>query len=141
MQITLVAVVLVCLVPAFQKTTNPIKQTQTLVEVWCGGDDNLTQGLCRALDSEFASTSDFVPSSGERPGTLIVTVPTNVDWKDSGKRTRVFYIAKFTSRNDKKLGGRKGACWENDFSTCASQIVRQARKAARKLRAKQVRSR
>ena len=109
MQITLVAVVLVCLVPAFQKTTNPIKQKQTLVEVWCGGDDNLTEGLCRALDSEFASTPDFVASSGERPGTLIVTIPTNVDWKDSGKRTRVFYIAEFRSTNEKKLGGMKGA--------------------------------
>lgn len=48
---------------------------QTLVEVWCGGDDNLTQGVCRALDREFASSPDFVVGSEEKPGTLIVRIP------------------------------------------------------------------
>ena len=54
------------------KNQYSVKQSQTLVEVWCGGDDNLTQGVCRAVDSEFASTPNFVVSSEERPGTLIV---------------------------------------------------------------------
>jgi hypothetical protein len=113
----------------------PVKESQTLVEVWCGGDDNLTQGVCRALDSEFASTPDFVGSSGERPGTLIVSIPTNVNWKERGKKTEVFYTVEFKSTNGKELGTKKGACWENDFRTCATQIVRQAKIAARKLTA------
>ena len=113
---------LVCLVPVFQKTTTAVKQSPTLVEVWCGGDDNLTQGVCRAVDHEFAS----IP-------TLIVTIPTNFDWEEREKRTRGFYTVEFTSTNDKKLGAKKGACWENDFRTCASQIVRHAKNAAHKL--------
>ena len=135
MQVNLIVVVLVCLVPIFQKTSTPVKQRQTIVEVWCGGDDNLTQGVCRTLDSEFASTSDFVVSSGETRGTLIVHIPTNVDWKQRGMKTRVFYTVEFESTNEKKLDSMKGECWENDFKECASQIVRKAKKVARKLRA------
>jgi hypothetical protein len=139
MQINLLVVILVCLFPPVQNTATPVKQSQTPVELWCGGDDNLTQGVCRALDSEFASTQDFVirtgESSGERPVTLIVTIPTNVDWKERSKRTRVFYTVEFKSSGDKKLGAKKGACWENDLKACASQIVKQARTAARKLNA------
>lgn len=140
MQINLLVVILVCLLSPIQNTATSLKQSQTPVELWCGGDDNLTQGVCRALDSEFASTRDFVVSAGdgsvERPAKLIVTIPTNVDWKERGERIRVFYTVEFRSSNDKKLGTRKGACWENDLKTCASQIVKQARTAARKLNAK-----
>jgi len=132
MQINILAVILVCVVPTFQ-TSGPVKQSQTLVEVWCGGDDNLTQGVCRALDSEIAATPDFIVSSGERPGTLIVSIPINVDWKEREKKTKVFYTVEFKSTNGKKLGRKKGACWENDFRTCATQIVRHAKIAARKL--------
>jgi hypothetical protein len=102
----IVLVVLVCLISVFQ-TSSPIKQSQTLVEVWCGGDDNLTQGVCRALDREFASSPDFVVSSDEKPGTLIVSIPANVDWKEKGKRTRVFYKVEFKSTNGRKLGTKK----------------------------------
>jgi hypothetical protein len=63
----------------------------------------------------------------------IVTIPTNVDWKKRGTRTRVFYTVEFASSTDRKLGKKKGACWENELKTCASQIVKQAKIAARKL--------
>jgi hypothetical protein len=64
---------------------------------------------------------------------MIVTIPTNVDWKERGTRTRVFYTVEFTSSNDRNLGKKKGECWENELKICASQIVRQAKIAARKL--------
>ena len=41
MQLTLMALTLVCLVPVFQKTSSPVRQNQTVVELWCGGDDDL----------------------------------------------------------------------------------------------------
>ena|ERR1044071_4563435 len=133
MQIDLIVLMLVCLIPGFKETNSPVKQSQTVVEVWCGGDDNLTQGVCHAVDSEFTSSPDFIVSNGEKPGVLIITIPTNVDWKQRGKKTRVFYKVEFTSNNDEKLGAKKGECWENDFKTCASQVIRHARIAARKL--------
>ena len=50
----------------------------TLVEVWCVGDDGLTLHLRDAVESKFKSSSDYVLSNGKKPGTLIVTIPTNV---------------------------------------------------------------
>jgi|ERR1043165_697316 hypothetical protein len=133
MQMNLLMLVLICLVPVFQKESSPVKQTPTLVEVWCGGDDNLTQGVCRALDREVASTPEFISSYGEKPGTLIVRIPTNVNWKENREGTTVFYIVEFKSTTGKKLATKKGSCSENDLKTCATQIVRQAKIAARKL--------
>ena len=96
----------------------------------------LTRGVRDALETAFASAADFVPSYGKKAGTLVVTIPTNVDWKDSGKRTRVFYTVEFTTADEKKLRTRKGSCWEGDYAECANQIVKQARIAARKLHTK-----
>ena len=137
MQLNLFATVLVSLFLSVQNTVIGSKQSKTFVELWCGGDDNLTQGVCRALESEFASSRDWVvladESGHEKQVKLIVTIPTNVDWKERGLRTRVFYTVEFKSSTDRKLGRKKGACWENEFRTCASQIVRQAKIVARKL--------
>lgn len=136
MHLNLLLMLLVCLVPVFQKITSAVKQSPTPVELWCGGDDTLTQGVCDAVYREFASTPGFVVDSEETPGTLIVTIPTNVDWEERGKRTRVFYKVEFTTTDDKKLGTKKGACWHDDFRTCASQVVKHAKNAARKLSVK-----
>ncbi len=132
MQLTLIAVTLVCLVPVFQKTSSPVKQNQTVVELWCGGDDDLTQRVCHAVGTEFESSPDFVFSE-EKPSALIITIPTNVDWKNRGQRTRVFYTVEFKTANEKLLARKKGECWEGDFKTCASQVLRHARSVAHKL--------
>lgn len=133
MQINLLLVIFVCFVPVFQETSTPIKSNQTFVEVWCGGDDNLTRGVCRAVYNELLSSPDFDLNSEEKPGRLIVTIPTNVKWKQHENRTRIFYRVEFTSTKDKKLSTKKGDCWEDDLKTCAFQVVRQAKIAARKL--------
>jgi hypothetical protein len=135
MQINLLmsVMIIVSFLAIYQKEAAPPKPTQTTVEVWCGGDDGLTRGVCYALEDAFASTDDFVLSNGKRAGRLVVTIPTNVDWKESGKRIRVFYTVEFTSADDKKLRTRKGKCWNDDFARCANQIVKQARIEARKV--------
>lgn len=123
----------VSLLAIHQKEAAPPKPIQTPVEAWCGGDDNLTRGVCYSLVTAFESTADFAVSDGEKAGTLVVRIPTNVEWKDIRKRTRVFYTVEFTTADDKKLRTRKGKCWDDDFAECANQIVKQARIAARKL--------
>lgn len=124
---------LVGFAPVFEKT--PADQIKpVIVEVWCGGDDNLTQGVCRNVYNEFASTSDFVITDENNTGALIVSIPTNVHWKERGKRIRVFYAVEFLSNNKKKLSKKKGECWEDDLKTCASQVLKQARFAARQVK-------
>lgn len=137
MNLVMLVLILVSFGSICQKKGAPAKPTKTPVEVWCGGDDGLTQGVCSSLATAFASSTDFDSSSDEEAGKLVVTIPTNVDWKEIRKRTQVFYTVEFTSANDKKLRTRKGSCWDNDFATCANQILVQARIAVRKLRAEQ----
>ena len=137
MQIDLLATVLVCLFLPVQHIPIEVKQSKTFVELWCGGDDDLTRRVCHALESGFASSPDFVlladENSHDKHVRLIVTIPTNVDWQERGTRTRVLYTVKFKSNTGRKLGTKSGACWENELNTCASQILKQAKIASRKL--------
>jgi hypothetical protein len=63
-----------------QNTTGaePQRPHKTPVEVWSGGDDGLTQRLKASIEKEFESSPDFQMSEGKKPGTLIVTIPSNV---------------------------------------------------------------
>lgn len=106
---------------------------KTLVEVWCGGDDGLTQKLRDSLEKTFQSSSDFQLSSGKKPGTLVVTIPTNVPWKQVRNRTRVLYNVDFASASGLRLGGSRGECWDSDLARCAAHVVADAKTAARKL--------
>jgi hypothetical protein len=103
------------------------------VEVWCVGDDGLTTRLRDTLEDAFKSSSDFRLSAGEKPGTLTVTITSNVDWKLVGKRTQVFYTVKFSSADNPQLGSSAGSCWEDSLSKCASNIIRDAKTAALKI--------
>ena len=123
-------ITLVSFAPVFQKT--PINPSKRVVEVRCGGDDNLTQGVCRNIYNEFASTPDFVITDEGNTGSLIINVPTNVHWKERGKRTRVFYVVEFFSSQEKRLGKKKGECWEDNLKTCAVQVLKEARAVVRK---------
>lgn len=106
----------------------------TLVEVWSGGDDGLTQRLRVATENAFKSSPDFKVSSGKKPGTLVVTIPTHVQWKHIGGRTKVFYTVEFASAENQRIGIHKGSCWGDTITKCANQIVQNARIKAFKLR-------
>ena len=105
-----------------------------LVEVWSGGDDGLTLRLRDAVENAFKASSAFALSSGKRPGTLIVTIPTNVIWKQVGTRTQVLYAVEFTSINSQPLGTGAGSCWDDALAKCATKIVKQANRAAHQVR-------
>lgn len=100
------------------------------VEVWGGADDGLTIRLRDALKDAFRSSTDFHLSSGNKPGTLVITLPSNVEWKQVGGRTQVLYTAEFAS-DGQNLGGSKGSCWDDALAKCAAQIVKDAKIAAR----------
>jgi len=100
------------------------------VEVWGGADDGLTIRLRDALKDAFRSSADFYLSSGKKPGTLVITLPSNVGWKPVGGRTEVLYTAEFAS-DGQNLGGSTGSCWDDALAKCAAQIVKDAKIAAR----------
>ena len=105
----------------------------TLVELWHVGDDALSERLADKLDSGFAGLADFMMSSGRKPGTLIVTIPKNIELNPIGKRARAHYTVEFTSTDGRNLGVRSGSCWEDDLAECVAQIIKNARISARKI--------
>lgn len=105
----------------------------TLVEVWRGGDDGLTVRLADAIEDAFRRSPAFTLSSGRKAHTLIVTIPSNVGWKQVGNRTRVLYTVNFSSDTAQNLGASSGACWDDSLATCASQVIKHANSAAGKI--------
>jgi len=97
------------------------------------GDDGFTQKLRDTLENAFKSSPDFSLSSGKKPGTLVVTIPTNVGWKQVGKRMQVLYTVEFASVDNQNIGTNTGSCWDDMLSKCAAQIVKDAKIAARKI--------
>jgi len=100
----------------------------TPVEVWRGGDDGLTVKFADALQTAFGSSSAFALSSGKKAGTLVVNIPSNLQWKEINGRTQVLYTVDFTSVDGRKLGTMKGSCWEDSLSECAAKVTAEARK-------------
>lgn len=97
------------------------------------GDDGLSKKLADQVENAFKRSPEFLLSSGRKPGTLFVMIPTNVDWKDVGPKTKVLYTVEFSADDNRKIGGRKGSCWEDELPKCAAQIVEHAKIAARNI--------
>jgi hypothetical protein len=106
----------------------------TLVEFWHTGDDGLSQRLAEKVESAFKRSHDFMLSSGKKPGTLVVTIPTNVEWKQVGKRTRVLYRVEFSAVDNKTTSKAAGFCWDDNLQECAAQVLRNAKIAAHTVR-------
>ena len=107
---------------------------RTLVEFWHTGDDGLSQKLADRVERAFERSPDFSLSTGQQVGAMIVRIPTNVDWKQVGKRTRVLYQVEFASTDNQIVSKMKGACWDDNLSECADQILKAAKTAAHKVR-------
>jgi hypothetical protein len=106
------------------------------VEFWHTGDDGLSQKLAYQVERAFGRSPDFTMRGERRPETLVVRIPTNVDWNKVGKRTQVLYTVEFSSADNQEIGVHKGSCWENAMSKCAAQIVKEAKIAAGKIHQK-----
>jgi hypothetical protein len=104
------------------------------VEVWCSGDDGLTLRLRDSVENELQSSSDFVLSYGEKPGTLVVTIPTNVRWEGIGKRPKAFYTVAFTSIKGQNIGVSEGSCWDDELTKCSAEILKDAKAASYKIK-------
>ena len=103
------------------------------VEFWHVGDDGLSQRLADEVESAFKQSHIFRLSTGLRPGTLVVKIPTNVTWKMMGKQKEVFYTVEFSTVANQKISSDEGSCSEDDLSDRASRILKHARAAAEKI--------
>ena len=104
------------------------------VEVWCRGDDPLTLMLRDSLERKFESSHEFILSYGNKPGTLIVLIPTHVRWDKIDGRTELQYTIeyKWNNINGKLIHIIRGSCYKDELNICVSTIVSNAKIAARK---------
>lgn len=102
-------------------------QQRKLVEVWNGSPhDVYTSGLRDTLEQGFQASSDFQLSSGKRPNTLIVTIPSAVKWKKDGNNVRITYFVTFSDETGTDLGNASGSCPASDYGDCARQLLAKA---------------
>ena len=106
----------------------------TPVEVWRGGCCAPSVRLQLALEAAFQNAPAFTPTATRQPQNLIVVIPRAVAVKTVGNRVRASYGVDFWAASDKYLGWSKGSCWEDDMGECASRVVRDAERAARRIR-------
>jgi hypothetical protein len=132
-QMTLLAIII--LVAPFPIRYDPEirNQRKPPVELWCTGDDLLSQRMCQAFFAAFESSPDFDLQEENKPGNLIVRIPENVDGRKVGKRRKITYVVEFSTSDDRVFMTRKGSCWHGEYAKCANQILKEAKVAARKL--------
>lgn len=135
MQMPLLAsiIMFISLIPTAQRNTHPGKQAKQPAELWCTGDDDLSQRMCHAFFTAFESTQYFDLQEENKPGNLIISIPENVGWKKVGKRMKIFYSVEFSTSDERVFMTRKGWCWHKQYDRCANQILRHARVATRRL--------
>ncbi|MGA8742654.1 MAG: hypothetical protein WB561_15825 [Terracidiphilus sp.] len=64
------------------------------VEVWCGGDDGLTTKVCDAAEQVFKAAPDLPLANKDLLLRYKIVIPTNVAWKEDGRRTEILYTVK-----------------------------------------------
>lgn len=106
---------------------------QTPVEIRRGGDDGLAVRFADALEAAFRGAPEFSLGSDKVPGTLIVTIPSNVTWKQVGDRTQVNYSIQFTTIDSQPVGSSSGTCWEDQLQQCIDHVLEDAKAVKKNL--------
>ena len=97
------------------------------VEVWCGGDDGLTQKVCDATEQAFRTVHDFPLRKAEQIAKFKVVIAPNVEWKKVQGRLQILYAIELRDTNDKEIGRFDGSCWESKVRACGTQILASTR--------------
>lgn len=100
------------------------------VELRYLGDFGGTLRFSNAVEEALRASPAFRISSGEKPGTLIVRIPVNVEWTELPDRDLLTYRVEFQTATGKSLGSTTGMCWNDGLSVCAEFVVKQAEIAA-----------
>lgn len=103
------------------------------VELHYLGDFGGTLRFSDAVEQALRASPAFRISSAEKPGTLIVRIPVNVEWTELAAGDLLAYRVEFQTATGKSLGSTTGTCWNDGLSLCAEFVVKQAEIAARRM--------
>lgn len=111
-----------------------------LVDVFANGDDVLTLTLAYAIEKALISSPDFVvrnqgmmEGAEGTVGILVVTIPTNVAWRERRGRTRIIYTVEFSTKDNNRVLKTHGCCWERSVKKCAKEVLQDAKLAAKRV--------
>jgi hypothetical protein len=94
------------------------------IEIWRGGDDGATIKFSEAIKAALAASHEFVLSHGNKPGTIFVTIPTNVRWRQVGEREEISYVIELMQKSPRRTERFSGSCWLDELVVCADQILK-----------------
>lgn len=114
------------LVASYAFTGSTDAEPLTRIELWCVGDDGLTQRFRGALERAIEKGCEFILAFGNEPrssNTIVVTIENHLRWRTIGIRKEVSYKIKFADSKGKMLGNSTGSCWEDNLSTCVNKTM------------------
>jgi hypothetical protein len=111
------------------------KRSQTIIELWRTGDDGVTLRFADGFEADLQSAGFVLAPGGQArtANTLVVEIPTNLDFEPIGRRHRVRFRLEFAAPSGQAMGKSRGSCWEDELALCIKRAVAQTKTAAAKL--------
>jgi hypothetical protein len=102
------------------------------IEIWKEGDTGDVQRLTSGITRAFEQSPNFVLSSGHKPETLYVYVPSKIIMQSIGARVKYFAaiaISQAAPDAPERLSESVNVtCWEDDLAACGRDIIAHAQR-------------
>jgi hypothetical protein len=104
-----------------------------LVEFGAGPEDAATVRLKNAIAEGLKKVEGFEMSSGQKPGTLMISFPKPVEARAHMGRTEYLYRVEFRAVNGRLFERGFGNCWSDEIEACVFSVVKLANRIAPRL--------
>jgi hypothetical protein len=101
-----------------------------LVEIGAAPEDAATTRLRSAVIDAVKTSESLELSTGQKPGTLMISFPRPVEARAHMGRTEYLYRVEFRGVNGRLFERGFGHCWSDEIATCVFNVVRLANRIA-----------
>jgi hypothetical protein len=101
-----------------------------LVEIGDAPADDVTTRLKTALADAFMNSETLELSTGQKPGTIVVSFPQPVEAREHMGRTEYLFRVELKGVNGRLFERGSGNCWSDELKRCVSYVVRLANRFA-----------
>lgn len=101
-----------------------------LVEITASPEDEATARVKNGLVEALTASRELTLSTGQKPGTLMISFPKPVEVRAHMGRTEYLYRVEFRAVNGRLFEGGTGSCWSDEIARCVFNVVRTASRVA-----------
>ncbi len=101
-----------------------------LVEIGAGFADAPTLRLTAAITEALERSEELKPSTGQKPGTLMISFTNPVEAREHMGRTEYLYRVELRGVNGRLFERGTGNCWSDEIARCVFTVVRLANRFA-----------